>query len=81
MLKKDYIMSSESSDNVKIHKKGYRSVKGGNFQIMRYDKETRNDFSGNKKKRQYTRPNEELTECYLPLPPPCPPSFLSSPSF
>ena len=39
MLKKDYIMSSESSDNVKIHKKGYRSVKGGNYQIMRYDKD------------------------------------------
>lgn len=39
MLNKDYIMSSDSSDNLKIHKKGYRSIKGGNYQIMRYDKD------------------------------------------
>ena len=39
MLKKDYIMSSESLDNLKIHKKVYRSLKGGNYQIMRYDKD------------------------------------------
>ena len=39
VFEKDYIMSSESTDSVKVHKKGYRSPKGGNYQILRYDKD------------------------------------------
>ena len=39
MFDKDYIMSTESTDSVKVHKKGYRSPKGGNYQILRYDKD------------------------------------------
>lgn len=36
---KSYIMSDDVSDKPNIHKKGYRSKKGGNYQILRYDKE------------------------------------------
>lgn len=36
---KDYIMSTDLIDSIKVHKKGYRSSKGGNYQILRYDKD------------------------------------------
>ena len=36
---KSYIMSNDVSVKPNIHKKGYRSKKGGNYQILRYDKE------------------------------------------
>lgn len=35
---KDYLLSTDN-DKSNIHKKGYRSVKGGIYQILRYDKD------------------------------------------